>query len=276
VGTVRRVVTRAGLWLPLLRRLTESAPSWAVWKSPESAFHGSGDIDAVASKDDWMIVIRECRLWARERSLGPLVLCTHVPELLILAACEGDGSTALLQMDVYSHHVFRGARLDVRNLRPLMRLDERGFRRLRPGAEGLQLLLERGIGYGGTVANAYTAERIAELLREDPEGVEQTAAILGARGRHALAAARGLAAGGWDRREVILLELRSVARLLQDPRDLSACLVRDARRLRRCLVIRTLQEGRRVSGDLDQWLEQVRQSHTVYEPSASDGFSNES
>jgi hypothetical protein len=260
-------VTRASLWLPLLQRLTESAPTWGVWKRPDSALQGEGDIDAVGSDEGWTTVVDEYRSWAREQALGPVVVCTHLPDLLVLVACEGERPTRLWQMDVYSHRAFRGTRVaSARDLQPVMRLDPRGFRRLRPGGEGMLLLLAEGVKRGGRRPDAATAEGIARLLREDPEGVAETAAAIAAGGGHALAAARALAAGRWDRRELVLLELAAASLLLRDPRELATCLARDLRRLRPCAVLRALEAGRRVSGDRARWLDEVGRSHTVYDP----------
>lgn len=263
------VVNRAGLWLPLLRRLSAAAPTWGVWKSPESAFAGEGDIDAVGAVVDRDAVVRECRVWADTQQLGAVVVCTHVPDLLVVATCEGPGIPRLLQLDVYSRRFFRGAPLDVRGLGPMMVFDERGFRRLRPGAEGLLLLLARGIAYAGRPSPAADLERIAELLRSDPTGVKQASEVLGPQGRHALAGARALAADDWAQRELVALEARSALRVLRDPRELARCASRDLHRLKKCLLIRTLEQGRRIPGDIGAWLEAVGKSHPVYGAGAS-------
>lgn len=256
------IVTRADLWLPLLRRLTDAAPSWGVWKSPDSALEGDGDIDALGSEGDWDIVLDVYRSWAGERALGPVIACTHLPDLLVLAASEG---TRLLQMDVYSRQAFRGPRFTSADaLQPLMQLDERGFRRLRSGAEGLLLLLTAGVRRGGRPADTDTMTRIAQLLRADQKGVEETANAIGRRGSRALAAAQALAAGGWNRRALVLLEVSSAVRLLVNPQELTTCIVRDARRLRPCPLIKALEAGRRVPGDPARWFEEVSRSHRVY------------
>jgi hypothetical protein len=253
---------RTSLWLPLLERLTGAAPSWGVWKSPESAFESAGDVDALASQRDWEVVLETYRSWALERRLGPVIACTHIPDLLVLVACEAD---RLLQMDVYSHRAFRGPRLaSAGALGPLMQLDERGFRRLRPGAEGLLLFLAAGVRPGGRPTDAGTTARVASLLRTDPEGVEEAARALGKPGKHALAAARAVASGDWNRGALLRLEARSVLRLLSDPRELATCLVRDARRLRPCALIEALEAGRRVPADAAEWLREIGRSHAVY------------
>jgi len=257
-------VTNARPWLSLLRRLTDAVPTWGVWKRPDSALEGEGDVDSLGSESDWKTIVAEYRSWAEEHGLGPVVVCRHAPDLLVLAACEGEGPTRLLQMDVYAHQVFRGARLaSADDLHGLMRLDPRGFRRLRPGAEGVLLLLAEGVRRGGRPPSTVAAEGIAGLLREDPEGAEQAAAALGPRGRHVLAAARALADGRWNRPELVSLELKSAARLLF-PRELARCFARDARGLRPCDLMKALEAERLVPGDRDRWLAEVGRSHAVY------------
>ena len=258
-------MTRLRPWLLLARRLTSSAPTWGVWKRPNSALEGEGDIDAVASEEDWGTVVDEYRSWASEQAFDPVLVCRHVPGLLILVACEDEQPGGLVQMDVYSDLVFRGARLlRASDLQALMRVDPRGFRRLRPGAEGVLLLLAEAVRRGSKPPDPATVNEIAALLREDPEGAEETAGAIGPRGRHLLAGAQALAGGGWDRRELALFELKSAARLLGHPVELATCVVRDVRGLRPCAVVTALEAERGIPGDRDQWLEQVRRSHAVY------------
>jgi hypothetical protein len=255
------------MWLPLLQRLTEAAPTWGVWKRPDSALQGGGDIDAVGAEAEWSTIVDVYRGWARDQSLGPVVTCTHSPGLLVLAACLGEDPTSLLQMDVYAERIFRGSTLvSAEALRAVMRADPRGFRRLRPGAEGVLLLLAEGVLRGGRPARASTTDAIAQLLRDDPRGVSETTALFGERGRHALAAADALAGGGWARRELAWFELESALRLVRRPRELSKTLLRDVRRHRPCGVLQALQAGRRVPGERGRWLDEQRRSHEVYDP----------
>jgi hypothetical protein len=252
-------------WLPLLRRLTDSAPTWGVWKRPEAALEGDGDVDALASTNDWPAIVREYRWWSHEHALGPVVVCTHIPGILVVVACDGERPTRLLQMDVSSHRVFRGSLfVSAEALGGLMLLDRRGFRRLRSGAEGVLLLVGEGVRRGAGPPDPATVQQIAALLRDDPDGVEEFAAILGRRGSHVHAAASALAQGRWDRRELVLLELKSAARLLGQPRELATCIVRDLRALHPCLVTKTLEADRLVLGDRDGWLADVERSHVVY------------
>ena len=138
--------------------------------------------------------------------------------LLILVACSGERPTRLLQLDVYSRHLFRGAPVvSADELVPLAGLDEHGYRRLRPGAEALLLLLRR-LPRGGRTPSPVARTPILELLATDPAGAAELAALLGFPPR----AVRTLQAGGWDRRSSLAFELRAASRLLIHPADLRA------------------------------------------------------
>jgi hypothetical protein len=247
-------------WLPLLRRLTDATRTWAVWKSPESALDGEGDIDSVASEPEWPTVIREFEVWARAQGVGPVIRCTHFPGLLILVACAGERPTRLLQLDVYSRRVFRGATLvTAGDVVRFAQLDTRGFRRLRPGAEALLLLLTR-VSRGGGAPPARVD--LLELLRSDRAGAFGLAKLI----RFPTAGLRALEAGDWDRWAVLAFELRTVSRLLVRPAELRACLALDYRRLRGCSLVESLQQGRRVDGDRREWLSRIALSHPVEDP----------
>lgn len=249
-------------WLELLRRLTATAPSWGVWKRPDSALHGHGDIDSVAAKTDWETIVREFRGWSSENGFGPVALCTHIPSMLILVACDGDRPTRLLQMDVYSRYFFRGAPIvDAGGLNPLMELDSRGFRRLQPGAEAMLVLLHEGIRHGGRPAGGAIPREIVERLRQDVEGAEEFAALTGLSPR----VVRAVANGEWRRSSTLAFEVRTMSRVLGHPRDAGTIVARNYRRIRRCPVIEALRAGRCVPGDRTAWLQAVRRSHIVYE-----------
>jgi hypothetical protein len=248
-------------WLPLLRALTSQTRTWAVWKSPASAFAGDGDVDSVASEQDWPVVVREFRNWAREEDIGPVIQCRHFSGLLILVACAGERPTRLLQLDVYSRHFFRGAPLvSADELVPLTGLEEQGYRRLRPGAEALLLLLRR-LPRGGRALSPAARASILELLATDPAGAAGLAALIGFPPRPL----RTLQAGGWDRRSSLAFELRAASRLLLHPTELRACIALDYRRLRGCSLVESLEQGRRVEGDRSEWLAMIATTHQVEE-----------
>jgi hypothetical protein len=248
-------------WLPLLRALTSQTRTWAVWKSPASALAGEGDVDSVAAEQDWPVVVREFRNWAREAGIGPVIHCTHFSGLLILVACAGERPTRLLQLDVYSRHLFRGAPVvSADELVPLTGLEEQGYRRLRPGAEALLLLLRR-LPRGGRVLSPAARAPILELLRTDPAGAAELAALLGFPPR----ALRTFEAGGWDRRSSLAFEVRAASRLLLHPAELRACIALDYRRLRGCSLVESLEQGRRVDGDRSEWLSVIARTHRIDE-----------
>ena len=53
--------TRSDVWMPLIQRLTEVAPQWAVWKNVDSALTGSGDIDSLAPPSYWPVIETELK-----------------------------------------------------------------------------------------------------------------------------------------------------------------------------------------------------------------------
>src|SRR5438067_884447 len=125
-------------WLPLLRSLTARERSWCVWKNADQAATSSGDVDSAAPRSAWAGVQDEFRTWAFAAGAGPVIVCRHLPETLVLAACDKGNRERLLQLDVYDR-VARVIRAE--DLTGVAELDDQGFRRLRPGAEGLLLLI---------------------------------------------------------------------------------------------------------------------------------------
>jgi hypothetical protein len=217
-------------------------------------------VDSVASEQEWPMVVRELRTWARQEGLGPVIQCRHFSGLLILVACAGERPTRLLQLDVYSRHLFRGAPVVTADeLVPLTRLEE-GYRRVRPGAEALLLLL-RQLPRGGRTPSPAARAPILELLATDPAGAAELAALLGFPPR----ALRTLQNGGWDRGSSLAFELRAASRLLLHPAELRACIALDYRRIRGCSLVESLEQGRRVEGDRSEWLSMIARTHPVEE-----------
>jgi hypothetical protein len=247
-------------WPTLLQQLTEAAATWGVWKDPRSAFEGEGDIDSVAERADWPAVVGAFGEWSRRHGFGPVVLCTHYPDLLIVVACDGERPTRLLQMDVYACHVFRGTTLvTARQLGPLMHLDPRGFRRLRPGAEALLVLLRAARRGGGRPAERVTGPQL-ERIGADRDGARRLAQAIGL----PLGFVRSLGEDRWGRRELAAFELRAALGLLA-PRELARCVLRDYRRIRGCTLVDALARGRRVDGDRAEWLTEIRRTHDVHD-----------
>ncbi len=259
---------RLALWLPLLRRLTEVEPHWLVWKNAESAFRGTGDIDAAAPAASWQDIETEFRRWAVATEVGPVVVCRHIPGGLNLIAIPADSET-FLEMGTKARRFWRGSTLFVLDdLLPMTILDSRGFRRLRPGAEGLFKLLLNGTRPGGRRHEVgLEAKGVRGLLRADPEGVREAARLFGPARRAAIVGARAAAAGGWSRPAMMAVEGWALVRAAGHPR---ASLTRFRFRFRfsgraTCPVVKAiLEQGRRIPPDRATWIEQLAADHPVH------------
>jgi hypothetical protein len=256
------VQDRSSLWLPLLRRLSDASQNWVVWKNVDSALSGIGDIDAAAPAEDWVVIEEEFRRWAARGELGPVVVCHHIPGGLNLISIPPD-FPSFLEVGVKDRRIFRGSTLFVADdLKPLMQMDPRGFRRIRPGAEGLFKLLLNGTRRGGLPNwEGIRDKHVLELLREDPQGMRMAAQLLGPAARPLVAGAEGAMAGGWNRGAMFLVDAWAVMRALRSPVVL-------LRRLRfrlygkDCPIVRAiLTDHRRVPADREGWLRQVALTH---------------
>ena len=256
---------RTALWLPLLKDLTAASPGWLVWKNAESAFTGSGDIDAAADDGDWPLVEERFHAWAEAQGVGPVIVCHHIAGGLNLVAVARDLPT-FLEMGVKARRIWRGATLFVhQDLLPMAMRDDRGFRRLRPGAEGLFKLLLNGTRRdGGPNETALRDKGVREQLRADPEGVRQAARLLGRAQGAMLVGARRAAEDSWDRRAMLAVQGWMLLCALRRPDVLLARLRFRLRGRRTCPVIEAiLRGGRHIPGDPDAWLAEVARNHTI-------------
>lgn len=252
-------------WLILLRRLTESTPRWLSWKNVESALAGVGDIDSVAPREDWDRVEVEFRRWAFEHGLGPVVVCPHAPFLLHLVALSSERSE-FYELDVNRRKVFLGSTLFLpEDLLPLAIMDERGFRRLRPGAEGILKLVQNGMLRDGRPNQGGLASKgIPESLRQDPEGVRGGARLFGPAADAVLRAARALMEGDWDRWALLEMEGWFLARAVTEPDSVRAR-IRFRINVRRCPVLSAVVlNHRRIGEEPETWVRRVSQTHRVY------------
>jgi hypothetical protein len=256
----------AGPWLPLLRRLTELSPSWCVWKNVDQALAGHGDIDSAAVPEDRGVLLHEFREWASNHGMGPIFACPHLPGSVLGVAVRD--REELVELQLCEQAFFRGSVLFTgRDLAPLMEMDERGFRRLRPGAEGLLLLFYNSLRRGGLpVLHGEKAVRPLELMRRDPEGVERASRLFGPVRSHALKFARAAMDGGWSRGSAIRVELWAAVRGPLNPLMLAARLELRARNLGTCPLLPVLNRGRRLHGNVDEWLLRVARSHDPIAP----------
>ena len=256
---------RAQLWLPLLRRLTAASPTWLVWKNVESALEGQGDIDSAALPADWDALEEHFVAWAREFDLMPVVACNHIPGGRNLVAVPS-GSTTFLELSIKNDKAFRGSNLFVLDdLLAMSRMDDRGFRTLRPGAEGLlKLVLNGSKWFGRPDREGLESKRVRELLAEDPDGVAQAARLFGRAEGAARDLARAVIADTWDRRAMVTIEARALANAVRRP---PASARRAWFRLtmpRRCPVVYAIGHGRLVGDPRDGWLGDVAKTHVVY------------
>ena len=255
----------AALWLPLLVRLTERFPGWGLWKNGDAALQGHGDFDSMAEEQDWDAIIEEFSLWAAANDLGPVAACRHVKGVLFLAALDVVGSK-ILELDVLSRKYFRGWTVfRPHQLAPLMELDARGFRRVRPGAEGVILLTQNGLKWGGRCdPEGLTEKRVAEFLGSDFDGVIQSSKLFRPADKALVRAAESAARGDWDRAAMLTVEVRAVLGALASP-SILASRVRAKRVKKRCpLLVTIFSDGREVRGEPDTWIKRVAAEGEIY------------
>lgn len=256
---------RADLWLPLLRELTSTYPGWAVWKNITSAFAGTGDVDSFAPPSDWPAIQQTFVDWARAQGLGPVLVCRHIPQGPHFITFE-PGSPYIVQLDVKVRGTFRGSTLvDTWSLLPLTELDERGFRRARPGAEGVIKLCMNGVRRGGRPnEEALRAKGVAQLLASDPEGVARAAEWLGPARDALLRGVTAVIAGGWDRSAMTAVEAWCLVRAVTEPTVAASRWWFLNVTAERCLVVDLIRtHDRRIDGDLDTWLASAAEGHEL-------------
>lgn len=255
------------MWLPLLRRLTERFPDWGLWKNADSALAGDGDFDSSAPESDWDGITAEFTSWAADSDLGPVAACRHVRDVLFLAALDRDAE-ALFELDINARKYFRGWTVfRPQNLRSMMEIDERGFRRVRPGVEGVILLTQNGLKWGGRRdEEGLRRKRVAEILSSDPQGVIAGARLFGVADKAILRAAAAVVEGRWDRVAMLVAEGRALLGALTDP-AIVVSRFRAKRVKKTCPLLRTIfVDGRRVKGDISSWIARVDQMGEMQTP----------
>jgi hypothetical protein len=251
-------------WLPLLQELSGDFRTWAVWKNADSGLAGLGDIDSLSPRRYWPAIAQCHAEWAFAHDASIVIRCPHVPGVLLTATIF-PGVDQMAQFDIWGDCFFRGSRIfTATDLVPLMIDDPRGFRRLRPGAEGLFLLVLNGIQRGGRPnESAIRDKRIPELLRADAEGVLQAAQLFGRLKDPIVRAAGAAERGSWDLGAVRRAELGFAVRSFFAPGILSRRLLFRVGALRHCPIVTGLLQERRVPEDLDAWLEIVARRHQI-------------
>jgi hypothetical protein len=262
VSTPAHDMHRATLWLPLLRRLTEAVPGWVVIKNAEAALEGVGDIDSMADPSDWPEIERIFRTWAAERGLPVVGVCRHIwrgPNLI----ARDPASPYLLVLDVKALRTFRGSALvTAAAALSMAEMDPAGFRRLRPGAEGVLKLLHNGTAHGGRRnAPGLAGKRVVALLQADPEGADAAAAWVGISAPALRRASQATARGAWSGWDLRLVEAWSLTRSVRHPAHLARQLWLRASGQRCAFVRLTRRERRRLPDDGDAWIDHMRETH---------------
>jgi hypothetical protein len=261
---------RDDLWLPLLRRLTETFPGWAVWKNVGSALAGTGDVDSFAPPDDWPSIQDAFVTWAGEQGLGPVLICRHIPQGPHFITVQ-PGSPYIVQLDVKDRGTFRGSTfIDAWSLMDLSELDAAGFRRVRPGVEGLIKLCMNGVRRGGRPNwAAIEAKGVRELLARDPEGVRLGSELLGVAGPALRRGARAVLDGRWDRPAMLFVEAWAGIRSFTEPKVALSRWWFLKVTAPRCPVIRLIRRSDRiVPGDPQTWIRSVAADHELIEVSS--------
>jgi hypothetical protein len=257
---------RAALWLPLLRRLTELSQTYVVWKQIDSALEGLGDIDSAADPADWDALEQAFREWAAENAVEPVAVCNHIPGGRNLIAAPAS-MTSFLELSIKHDKIWRGSMLfTLGQLAPLTMVDPRGFRRVRPGAEGLLKLVLNGSRWGGRAdAGGLRSKHVVELLDADPDGADAAAELFGPAAPAARTLAARVRAGGWDRRAMLTLEARALGRAAMAPGTLARRAWFRAFSTQTCPVVKAIVGGgRRMPGDRGEWWRSVARTHAVY------------
>jgi thymidylate kinase len=262
-------------WLPLLQRLTDRFPTWTIWKNADAGLRGDGDIDSAAPRSDWNAIAEEFGTWAAASGLGRVVACTHPPETMFLTALSPNRST-FVELDVSGRKYFRGGTLfRATELAELSEIDARGFRRLRPGAEALILLVTNGMRWGGRPdPDGLDRKDVASFLAVDPDGVVAAAR----RFRLPVAAVARLAVavkdGRWDRLSAITIEMRGIAHALGEPSILFRRIWFRAVTKKRCPLLKSVfYQDRRIDGDGEEWARRMAAAHAHRPVVATRGMS---
>jgi hypothetical protein len=252
----------------LLRRLTELSPVWGVWKNADRAIAGYGDIDSISPPSDRDELLHEFSQWALSDGMGPEFVCHHLPGSVLGVAVRE--RRELVELQLCEQAMFRGSTLfTARELSPLMVMDRRGFRRLRPGSEGFLLLFHNAMKRGGRSAlHGEKVGRLMNLMRDDPEGMEAATHLFGPVQKRARRLAASALDGGWERSSAVLVEIWAMARVLKDPR-LSLARATYQTRDRQCPLLPVLRRGRRLEGDVDAFLAGAARTHRPESSSVS-------
>lgn len=255
----------SGLWIPLLRHLTDRFPSWTVWKNPESAFDGPGDIDSLAPPEQWGGIERAFKDWATEQGFRPIIVCRHVPQGPHFITVHPTWPHMLI-LDVKELSTWRGSTLiDFRRAREVAEVGDDGFRRIRPGVEGVIKLLLNGVLPGGRKhETSLEVKGVEALLSRDPQGVELATEWLGPLSGTLRRGIDAYMNGGWDRRAMLAIEMSFAMRALTEPKTASSRLWFKHHLIKQCDVLQSVRKrDRAIPDDAEQWFREISVNHEV-------------
>jgi hypothetical protein len=253
-------MSRREVWLDLLRDLSRRYDGFIVWKGLDEALDGYGDVDAALPHRDWNDLEAAFGEWAMSKGLGPVVSCRHIPGSMLLLAVE-PGTNRFFELDVKTSAWLAGARLwDADALLPLAKDDERGFRRLSHGAEGVFRLVLNGLRKDGRADAEQIARKQVRELLVSGERARDAARLFGRTADDVMRCAHAVRAGGWD--EVSGRRIRSWARrtaLLHPFQALRRARFRLVTR-NRCPVIKAVRKGE-LPTNSQAWLVEASKGH---------------
>jgi hypothetical protein len=225
--------------------------------------NGFSDIDSVADPSEHSVIARRFLDWTTRNRFVPVISCHHLPGSLLLVAPAPDGR--LVELHLVHRAILRGAVLfEAAELEPMMVEDSRGFRKLRPGAEGLMLFFHNGITKSGSPnPGALESKSILKMIHEDPNGADAAAHVFGAGARNARKAVAAAEHGGWSRSAVLFVEMLLALRALRRPSLLASRIMFRVAGAAYCPVLASLQSGRRIDSNREHWLRRVRRSHPI-------------
>jgi hypothetical protein len=193
-------------------------------------------------------------------------VCRHSPGGLKLIAVP-EGEATFFELDAKAQRRWRGSRLfGLEDLTTMAVMDPRGFRRLRPGAEGFYKLLLNGTRWSGLADEAAMSSKdVREQLRSDPVGVRAAAALLGPARQAAEVGARRAAAGGWSWPAMMVVQGWAILRGVATPRATATRLRFRLRGRSICPVIdAVLGHGRRIPARREAWIARLAEDHVVH------------
>lgn len=246
--------------LSLVHELTRLVPQWCAWKGIDRALEGQGDIDSAAPQNTWAEVTRLFAAWAVQKNYGQVVVCDHFPGVRFLIT-DVSSDRPFMELDICDVQLFRGAALfTARQLAPLHRMDERGFRRLLPGAEATLVLL---LKHCRLLNRAGKPSRELRSMMQDEVGLLLTARTLDIPAQPLQRLAHDVIQGRWSRYDALLLQVSQLKKIPSNYRLTGERVLLRLRGISQCSVMQSVLREDRIVRDPNAWWSVTRQEHVV-------------